>query len=122
MKAERCLELIVSFFLCFTFLPAVFWLTHQSMLKDSELVKVIKRATYNEIKEKMLSTKWVFNPDFPNSLFIDNYKKAYFHADIFQWEGVGYLLTPYGYIRARFLQKKIRKTLPKYELYKKPYI
>jgi len=58
----------------------------------------------------MLSVKWKYKCNYPNSLFdAEDYWNNLFHAGIIRFGDVGYILTTYGYIRAFYLQKKIRK-------------
>lgn len=120
---NRFFENIISiplWLLIFT-IPSI--LTHWGMVKESSRVKKLKKATYQELKEKMISVDWEFNPNFPCSLFDRNdFWANYFHASIFEFNGVGYLLTPYGLLMANILQRKIRKTLPEYIKSFKPYI
>lgn len=93
------------------------------MVKKDQNVKKLKRATYAEIKEKMLSIQWRYDSNYPNSLFDKNdYDANYFHADIFRFGDVGYLLTPYGYLMAKSLQRKIRRSLSDYTPTRKPYV
>lgn len=124
MKIERFLEWIPSIiiFILYPVISWAYWATHLDMCKKNVRVKKLKKATYRDIKSMMINTKWTFNPLFPKSLFGVDYHKAYFHASIFEFDGVGYLLTPYGYFMASILQRKIAKTLPDYSKYCKPYI
>lgn len=101
-------------------------MTHFEMTSgDSRSVK-LKKASFKEIKEKMLLIEWEFNPLYQTSLFdknrSDNGYVNSFHASIFVFDNVGYLLTPYGYLMACLLQMKIRKTLPGFRTTKKEYI
>jgi len=114
MKIERILENIVSIPL-WPFL-GVNTFTHWDMVKEDGDCKFFKKATYSEIKRKMLSVNWEYDYKYPGSLFDrKNKHKNYFHASIFRFGDVGYLLTPYGYLRASILQKIIRKKLPEYK-------
>lgn len=90
------------------------------MVKQCYRVKKLKRSTYSEIRDKMLAVEWEYDISFPNSLF-DRSDSNYFHAGIYYFENVGYLLTPYGFIMANLLQKKIRKSINGYST-SKPYI
>jgi len=117
---SRTIENIVSIPLWLLIAPAVLTLTHWRMVKESNRVERLKRATYKELKEKMMTIEWEWKEEHPCSLFDKkDYWKNYFHASIFAFDGTGYLLTPYGYIMANILQRRIRKTLPKYF---KPYV
>lgn len=93
------------------------------MVKGDYKVKKLKKASYSELKDKMLSVEWEYDPNHPYSLFDKNdYNANYFHASIFRFGDVGYLLTIYGLIRANMLQRKIRKGLPSYVTSKKMYV
>ena len=118
---NRFLENIISIPLWLLIAPAVMTLAHWSMVKTSFEVKKLKKATYKELKEKMLSVNWEFDPNHPCSLFDSNrFYENYFHASVFRFGDVGYLLTPFGLLMANILQRKIRKSLPTYHF--KPYI
>lgn len=118
---SRTLEQIISLPAYLTYFPLIPTLTHWEMVKRDCYVKKLKRATYQELKEKLLSVEWSYDPSYPTSLF-DNSGKNYFHASIFRFGDVGYLLTPYGYLMASLLQRKIRKQLPGYRMSIKPYV
>jgi hypothetical protein len=123
----RTLEQIISIPLYLTFFPAIGAISHWHMTKGDNNVKRLKRATYKEIKEKMLSIDWTYNPNHKHSLFdyagqYDLWGRNYFHAGIFRFGDIGYLLTPYGYLMAWRLQYKIKKALPTYTTGKKPYV
>jgi hypothetical protein len=118
---KRWMEQILSIPLCLTIIILPFWLTHLEMVKEDSDCKALKRATFTELKKLMLSVDWIFNPMYPSSLFTKGWQTEV-HADIYKFENVGYLLTPYAYLRAKILQRKIRKTLPGFEKYSKPYI
>lgn len=96
--------------------------THHSMVRGCARVKKLKRATYKELKEKMLTVNWIFDANYPNSLFTEDYYSNYFHASIFRFGDVGYLMTAYGWIMANVLQRKIRKNLEGFTLSGKPFI
>lgn len=117
-KLERFIEQIISIPLWCLILPGIFTTVHWKMVKDHPSVKRLKKATYREIRDKMLDTNWYID-SFKPSLFTHD-DSAYFHADIFRFGDVGYLLTPYGYLRACALQRKIAKELDKVN--EKPYI
>lgn len=118
----RKLEHILSPFIFLAIWQIAEWLTHEVMTKNSRCVKKLKLASYKDVKQKMISTHWEFDPKHPKSLFTEN-DDAYFHAGIIRFEDVGYLLTPFGLLYAKNLQKKIRRNLKGFELYKKkPYI
>jgi len=69
----------------------------------------------------MLSIDWVFDPKWPTSLFtVDGSSK--FHAGIWNFDGVGYIPTLYGRVMGDRLQKKIARTLDRWEEFEKPYI
>lgn len=120
---SRLFEKIISIPAWIIFLPCVPVLTHWSMTKNNYYVKRLKRASYLDIKGKMLSIDWTYNSLYPHSLFDrNNYHENYFHASIFRFGDVGYLLTPYGYYRACILQKKIRKSIPEFISRDKQYI
>ena len=120
---NRLIENIISvpIWLLIFMIPST--LTHWQMVKESPRVKKLKRATYKELKNKIMTIEWEFNNNFPFSLFDrKDYNANYFHASIFEFNGVGYLLTPYGLLMANILQRRIRKTLPGYVKGGKPYI
>lgn len=103
---NRFLENIVSIPLwVLLFIPTR--VQHEMTQKD-KLCKKLKKATYREIKEQLLRVDWTFNPNYPYSLFTKE-EGTCFHASIFCFKGVGYMLTPYGYLQACLLQRKIRK-------------
>lgn len=98
-------------------------LTHWSQTKGNYSVKKLKKATFSEIKQKMLSIEWKYDSQYSHSLFDKkDFKANYFHAGIFRFGNVGYLLTPYGYWKASMLQRKIKKSLPDYISTCKPYV
>jgi len=119
---NRTLEQIISIPLW----PFLFINTyiHWSMTKGNYRALKLKKASAKDLKNKMLSIKWEFYYIYPNSLFAEHgeYEKHYFHASIFVFDNVGYMLTPYGYLIANILQRRIRKTLPGFEKFCKPYI
>lgn len=123
-KTLRFIEQIISiplWLLFFISIPMVF--THWGMVKGSFNCKVLKKASFLELKEKMYSTEWYFDPNYPCSLFDkDDYWRNYFHASIFMFDGVGYLMTPFGLLMANIYQRRIRKTLPNYTKSIKQYV
>lgn len=122
---NRRLEQLISlpiYILTFCIGGIAVWV-HHSMVKEDYQVKKLKKASYKEIKEKMLNTKWRFDPNYPHSLFGENFYDNYFHAGIFRFGDVGYLLTLYGYIRVNILQRQIRKSIVgSNSSYGKPYV
>lgn len=120
---NRKLEQIISIPLWLLIIPGIATLIHWSMVKGNDRVKKLKKASYADIRKKMLGVEWIWKQQYPNSLFTDGYPNTnYFHAGVFRFGDVGYLLTPYGYIRASILQGKIRKGLPGYISIIKPYV
>jgi hypothetical protein len=122
MIVERTIEWVLSIPLILLIIPFALWATHISMVKDDDGVKRLKYATFREIKEKMKTTKWIFDKFYPSSLFALNRSEAQFHAGIFAFNETGYLLTPFGYFMASAYQRKIRKTLPRYDEWDKPVV
>lgn len=109
---NRVTEQIISIPVYLSLYGAVAPATHWDMTKDCSNVRRLKRATFEEVKEKMLNANWVFVSRFPDSLFSPDFTgENYFHAGIIRFGDVGYLLTPYGYYRAMALQRQIRKAL-----------
>lgn len=82
--------------------------THREMTKEDYYVKKLKCASFAELKEKMLSVSWRYDFSYPGSLF--DGQENYFHAGIYRFKDVGYLMTTYGYLKSKRLQKEIRKT------------
>lgn len=120
---KRRVEQLISIPIYITFFLCIPVFIHWDMTKSSWYVKRLKRATYAEIKEKMLSVEWRYDWQYPTSLFDKkDFNENYFHASIFRFGDVGYLLTPYGYWMASLLQRKIRKSLPEYIIRHKSYV
>jgi hypothetical protein len=121
---NRRIEQILSlplWIILFPLAPNV--LTHWDMVKGNRYVKKLKRASFSDLKKEMDKVKWEYNPSWPKSLFDTNdYYANYFHASIFRFGDVGYLMTFLGYIMASLYQKKIRKKLPSYKTSVKQFI
>lgn len=124
----RKLEHLATPFIFVLLWPFICWLTHLEMTKNDAYVKKLKKASIREIKQKMLSVEWEFDRHCSDSLFGSNHDyntwkyNNYYHASIVRFNGVGYILTPLGYLYSQYLQKKIRKGLEGFEDYKKPYV
>ena len=122
-KTILLIENIISIplWLMILFIPSV--MTQWTMTKGAYSAKFLKKANYLELKKKMYSIDWTFDPNWPNSLWDKNGDEVNrFHASIFVFDNVGYLLTPFGLIMANIYQRRIRKSLPAYTKFAKPYI
>lgn len=112
MKKQRLIEQIISFpfyILSLGFLHINVKVQHD-MTKLLSGVSFFKKATYKEVKEKMLSVEWEIDRLYEDSLF--DYKGGnHYHAGIIKFYGVGYLLSGYGLFMANRLQRKIYKKI-----------
>lgn len=90
----------------------------KGMTKDCGSVLSLKKSSYTELKKLFLHEKWDFDYIYPTSLFSDN---AFYHAGIIRFGDVGYMVNIITWLRLILLQRKIRKNLSGFNLYKKPY-
>lgn len=111
------MEHIIGIPLWLTIIIPISWLVHCDMVKSSVRVKRIKKSSFKELKLMMDITNWEYDPKYPSSLFGKKYYEAYFHASIIEFNGIGYILTPLGYLMSRLYQLRIRKQLPEYKAY-----
>lgn len=116
MKHQKLIRLLewapsILILLFAPFISWAQWAVHVDMAKSTIRFSMLKKATYLEVKQRMLSHEWENDSDYPKSIFSKNDYNTYLHASIFKFRGISYSLTPYGYFMASLLQRKIRKTI-----------
>ena len=102
-----------------SFLISTKYLVCRDMTKEDRSVRKLKKSSYSELNKLFMNEKWTFNASYPNSMFSEH---AYYHAGIIRFGEVGYLVNIITWYRIILLQRKIRKNLDGFDLYKKPYI
>lgn len=90
--------------------PCFEWDIHKSMTKGS--TRDFINATYSQFLEKFNSTKWEATSRWGNSVFGEDNTSRNFtemHASIICFNGMGYVLSPWGLFKANILKRKTIK-------------
>lgn len=123
-KIERLLELIISLVIAIiTFgFSDIFGHIHRYMTKGRS--EKYYRTSYSEFKKQFNNVNWISQPEWNKSLFvkinsIEDHYYNHLHAGIFIINGVGMILTDYGYFRASILIRRKNNELREFKKIKK---
>lgn len=77
-----------------------------------------RTASYEEFERAFKKVYWQLDHHFPKSLFGPEYGSArtsQFHGNLIQINGIGFILSPYGFFKANRLRKRTIKQLRQYQ-------